>query len=76
MGSAAVAQRQRQAAAFARAASGQVIASGGAKDISDIQSCLDHAGDGITGIITGRAIYEGTLDLVEAIELTKSRARG
>ncbi|MCS5573121.1 MAG: hypothetical protein NZ789_09315, partial [Pseudomonadales bacterium] len=26
---------------------------------------------GITGVITGRAIYEGTLDLAEAIALTR-----
>jgi phosphoribosylformimino-5-aminoimidazole carboxamide ribotide isomerase len=55
-----------------------IIASGGVTDISDIEALLD-AGEkvsgGITGVITGRAIYEGTLDLQEAIALTKSRAR-
>ncbi len=29
---------------------------------------------GITGVITGRAIYEGTLDLAEAIALTRKNA--
>jgi phosphoribosylformimino-5-aminoimidazole carboxamide ribotide isomerase len=29
--------------------------------------------DGVIGAITGRAIYEGTLDLSEAIGLTESK---
>lgn len=57
---------------FARAARGQVIASGGVKDIGDIKRLIDREGDGITGVITGRAIYEGTLDLVAAILLTEN----
>lgn len=57
---------------FARAARGQVIASGGVKDLDDIKRLLARAGDGITGVITGRAIYEGTLDLVQAILLTEN----
>ncbi len=51
-----------------------VIASGGVNDISDIQALLDldsPVSGGITGVITGRAIYEGTLDLAEAIALTR-----
>jgi len=28
---------------------------------------------GIVGVITGRAIYEGTLDLAEAIALTRAK---
>ena len=55
-----------------------IIASGGVTDIGDIEALLD-AGEkvsgGISGVITGRAIYEGTLDLQEAIALTKSRIR-
>lgn len=57
---------------FARAARGQVIASGGVKDLEDIKRLLTRASDGITGVITGRAIYEGTLDLVQAILLTEN----
>jgi phosphoribosylformimino-5-aminoimidazole carboxamide ribotide isomerase len=52
-----------------------IIASGGVTDIKDIQALLD-AGErltaGITGVITGRAIYEGTLDLEEAIALCRN----
>lgn len=58
-------------AAFARAAKGQVIASGGVKDIEDIRKLIAREKDGITGVITGRAIYEGTLDLTQAILLTE-----
>lgn len=51
-----------------------IIASGGVTDISDIEALLEEderVSGGITGVITGRAIYEGTLDLAEAIALTK-----
>lgn len=51
-----------------------VIASGGLKGLSDIESLLEVEADGVIGAITGRAIYEGTLDLAEAIALTE-RAR-
>lgn len=52
-----------------------VIASGGVTDIRDIEALLEtgkRVAGGITGVITGRAIYEGTLDLAEAIALAKS----
>ncbi len=51
-----------------------IIASGGVTDIKDIEALLEvgeKVTGGITGVITGRAIYEGTLDLAEAIQLTK-----
>ena len=54
-----------------------VIASGGVNDISDIEALLEvgeRVSGGITGVITGRAIYEGTLDLGEAIALTRNWA--
>ena len=50
-----------------------IIASGGVTDIRDIEALLgidNRTVGGITGVITGRAIYEGTLDLAEAIALT------
>ena len=47
-----------------------IIASGGVArlaDIVDLQAAADSTtGAGIIGAITGRAIYEGTLDLKEA----------
>ena len=59
-------------AALANATSIPVIASGGIHHIGDIQTLLDARAPGIIGAITGRAIYEGTLDLAEAIALTES----
>lgn len=50
-----------------------IIASGGVKDIEDIEAVSDVEGDGIIGVIVGRAIYEGTLDLKEAIEKANKR---
>ena len=50
-----------------------IIASGGITNIADIAAlkavCNTTSGAGITGAITGRAIYEGTLDLKEALQL-------
>jgi phosphoribosylformimino-5-aminoimidazole carboxamide ribotide isomerase len=48
-----------------------VIASGGVSTIDDIKKLLIYHGSGIIGVITGRAIYDGSLDLKEAIDLTK-----
>ena len=46
-----------------------VIASGGVKGLDDIRVLTLHARDGIEGVITGRALYEGRLDLAAAIEM-------
>ena len=46
----------------------QVIASGGVASIEDIRRCRDQAEHGLVGVITGRAIYDGRLDLEEALE--------
>jgi len=46
-----------------------VIASGGITTIDDIQALCKVSDEGIMGAITGRAIYEGTLDLAEAQQL-------
>jgi len=43
-----------------------VIASGGIHVLDDIKKLLAAKNSGIVGAITGRAIYEGTLDLAEA----------
>ncbi|MGB1090727.1 MAG: 1-(5-phosphoribosyl)-5-[(5-phosphoribosylamino)methylideneamino]imidazole-4-carboxamide isomerase [Oceanobacter sp.] len=47
-----------------------VIASGGVTNIDDIRNLAQVAGKGILGAITGRAIYEGTLDVAEAQALS------
>ncbi len=43
-----------------------VIASGGVSQLSDIEAILAEQHPGIIGAITGRAIYEGKLNLAEA----------
>jgi phosphoribosylformimino-5-aminoimidazole carboxamide ribotide isomerase len=48
-----------------------VIASGGIKDISDIEQLLAVRQQGVAGSILGRSIYEGTLDLQQAAALVK-----
>jgi phosphoribosylformimino-5-aminoimidazole carboxamide ribotide isomerase len=44
-----------------------MISAGGIKNIGDIRELLALEKKGLTGIIVGRALYEGTLDLREAI---------
>lgn len=46
-----------------------VIASGGITNIDDIKALSKVQNEGISGAITGRAIYEGTLDFAEAQKL-------
>lgn len=60
-------------ASLARETGCPVIASGGLKGLSDVTELLAAEADGVIGAITGRAIYEGTLDLSEAIGLTESK---
>jgi phosphoribosylformimino-5-aminoimidazole carboxamide ribotide isomerase len=52
---------------LARATNIPVIASGGVAGISDIRVLSVHAKDGIEGVITGRALYDGRLDLATAL---------
>ncbi|HEX8446467.1 MAG TPA: 1-(5-phosphoribosyl)-5-[(5-phosphoribosylamino)methylideneamino]imidazole-4-carboxamide isomerase [Sphingomonas sp.] len=46
-----------------------VIASGGVTDIGDILALARVASEGIEGVITGRALYDGRLDLRRALEV-------
>ncbi|MFN3237293.1 MAG: 1-(5-phosphoribosyl)-5-[(5-phosphoribosylamino)methylideneamino]imidazole-4-carboxamide isomerase [Pseudomonadales bacterium] len=60
---------------LAESVSVPIIASGGVTDMRDIEALLETGkkiDGGISGVITGRAIYEGTLDLAEAIRFTQS----
>jgi phosphoribosylformimino-5-aminoimidazole carboxamide ribotide isomerase len=56
-------------AALAQATGLHVIASGGVATLDDITRCHDLAHQGVVGVITGRAIYDGRIDLAEAIKL-------
>ena len=50
-----------------------VIASGGVANLKDIERLLPLKSKGLLGAITGKAIYEGTLDLKSAIRLCEGR---
>ncbi len=50
-----------------------VIASGGISGINDVAKILNLAEYGVIGMITGRALYRGTLDLGDAIKLARSK---
>lgn len=55
--------------ALARSINIPVIASGGVRDLEDVRALCAVAEEGIVGAITGRAIYEGDLDLAEGQRL-------
>lgn len=57
---------------LARATRLPVIASGGVKGIDDIRMLKIHETDGIEGVITGRALFEGRLDLASAIAMAEA----
>ena len=67
-------------AELARAISVPVIASGGVSSMADIDALVKIApstrsyGAGITGVISGRAIYDGRLDLAAALKHLKQAA--
>ncbi len=52
-----------------------VIASGGVSSLKDIENLMAIEECGITGVITGKAIYTGALNLAEAVALTKAGQR-
>jgi phosphoribosylformimino-5-aminoimidazole carboxamide ribotide isomerase len=59
-------------ARLARAIRIPVIASGGITNIDDIRALGGIVEDGVMGAITGRAIYEGTLDFAAAAQLAET----
>jgi phosphoribosylformimino-5-aminoimidazole carboxamide ribotide isomerase len=54
-------------AALAQCTGLRVIASGGVRDMRDIEELALYAPRGIAGVIVGRSLYEGTLRLAEAL---------
>ena len=56
---------------LSRSTSIPVIASGGVSRIEDIEHLLELGKDGVIGVIVGRALYTGSIDLEEAIRLAK-----
>lgn len=48
-----------------------IIASGGVSNIDDIKKLKEIESAGVVGVITGKAIYTGSLNLAEAIKVAK-----
>jgi phosphoribosylformimino-5-aminoimidazole carboxamide ribotide isomerase len=61
-------------AALARAISTPVIASGGVTSLADLVMLKAHEDEGISGVICGRALYDGRLDLREALAVLERPA--
>jgi phosphoribosylformimino-5-aminoimidazole carboxamide ribotide isomerase len=55
---------------LAEAVSIPVVASGGVSSIEDIKNLLPLEKAGVAGVIIGKALYSGKLDLKEALDLT------
>ncbi len=51
-----------------------MIASGGVGNLEHIRALLPLERDGVVGVIAGRALYAGSVDLGEAIALAKGKA--
>jgi len=59
----------RATVALARHTSLPVIASGGVAGLADIADLARNASEGIEGVVTGRALYDGRLDLAAAMRI-------
>ncbi|MCL4685081.1 1-(5-phosphoribosyl)-5-((5-phosphoribosylamino)methylideneamino)imidazole-4-carboxamide isomerase [Myxococcota bacterium] len=57
------------AAALAAAVPIPVIASGGVGSLDDVRAAVARVSDGVSGIIVGRALYTGAIDLAAALEV-------
>lgn len=49
-----------------------VIASGGVSSLQDIKNLMAIESSGVTGVITGKAVYTGAIRLSEAITITRT----
>jgi len=63
-------------AALAEAIRIPVVASGGIRDLDDIRALVAVQDSGISAAITGRAIYEGTLDFQEGQSIARKMSSG
>jgi len=59
-------------AALAEAIKTPVIASGGVSSLDDLRALKAKAASGISGVISGRALYDGRIDLAEALAVLAS----
>lgn len=58
-------------AQLARESGIKIVASGGVKSIDDVKALLPYEKEGIEGVIVGKSVYMGTLDLTEAVKVAK-----
>ncbi len=61
-------------AALAQASGLPTIVSGGIATLEDLRAVAARAGDGLVGAITGRALYDGRIDLAAALALARADA--
>ena len=59
---------------FATAINAPVIAAGGISSIKDIENMAELEEDGLSGIIVGRALYDGSIRLEQAINTLRKRS--
>jgi phosphoribosylformimino-5-aminoimidazole carboxamide ribotide isomerase len=60
---------------LARAISTPVIASGGVSSMEDLKDLKARGGDILEGVISGRAVYDGQIDVREAVDLLQAKRR-
>jgi phosphoribosylformimino-5-aminoimidazole carboxamide ribotide isomerase len=59
--------------ALAEAVSIPIIASGGVSSLQDIRNLMAIEASGVTGVITGKAVYAGAIKLAEAVAITRKK---
>ena len=58
---------------LARAISTPVIVSGGVSSMDDLKAVKDAGGDIFEGVISGRAVYDGKINVRDAVDLLKAK---
>lgn len=64
----------RAAGQLASATRMRIIASGGVGSLADVGAAVAEAGRGLEGLIIGRALYDGRIDLAQALAVVAPRA--
>lgn len=61
------------AVALAQVSGLRVVVSGGVRNLDDIRAVRAREAEGLSGVIAGKAIYEGTLDVAAALRVAEGR---
>ena len=59
-------------AELAKSSGAEIVASGGVRSIDDIRALKAVESSGVVGVIVGKSIYTGSLDLTAAIEIAEA----